>query len=81
MNEDDEIVEAFLEESRENLAQLDQDLVALEARPDDPELLAPLAAARTSARPANPAVNRAGVEGPELIEPPSPEPEAQQSLL
>jgi len=49
---------------------------------DDPELLAPLAAARTTARPANPAVNRAGVEGPELIEPPSPpEVEAQQSLL
>ena len=48
---------------------------------DEPELVAPLAAARTSARPANPAVNRAGVEGPELIEPPSPEPEAQQSLL
>jgi putative SOS response-associated peptidase YedK len=48
---------------------------------DDPELLAPLAAGRTSARPANPAVNRAGVEGPELIEPPSPEPEPQQSLL
>ena len=40
MNEDEEIVEAFLEESRENLTQLDQDLVALEARPDDPELLA-----------------------------------------
>jgi two-component system chemotaxis sensor kinase CheA len=38
--EDDEIVGAFLEESRENLAQLDEDLVALENRPDDPELLA-----------------------------------------
>ena len=48
---------------------------------DDPELLAPLAAARTTARPANPAVNRAGVEGPELIEPPAPAPEAQQQLL
>ena len=49
---------------------------------DDPELLAPLAAARTTARPANPAVNRAGVEGPELIEPPPPPaPEPQQSLL
>jgi putative SOS response-associated peptidase YedK len=49
---------------------------------DDPELLAPLAAARTTARPANPAVNRAGVEGPELIEPPpEPEPAAQQQLL
>ena len=48
---------------------------------DDAELFAPLAAARTTARPANPAVNRAGVEGPELIDPPPPEPEAQQSLL
>ena len=49
---------------------------------DDPELLVPLAAARTTARPANPAVNRAGVEGPELIEPPpAPVPEAQQQLL
>ena len=48
---------------------------------DDQELLAPLAAARTAARPANPAVNRAGVEGPELIEPPPPpEPEPQQQL-
>ena len=33
------------------------------------ELLAPLADARTAAAPANPAVNRAGVEGPELIVP------------
>src|SRR5215217_2772185 len=49
---------------------------------DDPDLHAPLAAARTTVRPANPAVNRAGVEGPELIEPPPPaEPEAQQTLL
>ena len=40
MSEHDEIVEAFLEESRENLAQLDVDLVALEAHPSDPELLA-----------------------------------------
>jgi len=34
-------------------------------------------------RPANPAVNRAGVEGPELIVPPpaEAEPEAQQTLL
>ena len=47
----------------------------------DPELLAPLADARVSARPANPAVNRAGVEGPELLEaPPPPEPAAQQQL-
>jgi putative SOS response-associated peptidase YedK len=31
------------------------------------EMLAPLEAARTTVAPANPAVNRAGVEGPELI--------------
>jgi putative SOS response-associated peptidase YedK len=48
---------------------------------DDPALLAPLASARTTARPANPAVNRAGVEGPELLDPPQPEPAAQQTLL
>lgn len=41
------------------------------------ELLAPLDAARTSAAPANPAVNRAGVEGPELLHAPEP---AQLSL-
>ena len=40
MTEDDEIVQAFLEESGENLDQLDRDLVELEARPRDPELLA-----------------------------------------
>ena len=41
MNEgDEEIVEAFLEESRENLDQLDRDLVSLETRPSDPALLA-----------------------------------------
>src|SRR5687768_12667521 len=39
-DEDAEIVEAFLEESRENLDQLDQDLVALEASPGDTALLA-----------------------------------------
>ena len=48
---------------------------------DDPVLMVPLAAARTTARPANPAVNRAGVEGPELLDPPPPEPAAQQTLL
>jgi putative SOS response-associated peptidase YedK len=49
---------------------------------DDAELFAPLADARTTARPANPAVNRAGVEGPQLLEPPAEEPEpAQQTLL
>ena len=37
---DEEIVLAFLEESRENLDQLDRDLVALEVNPSDPELLA-----------------------------------------
>jgi two-component system chemotaxis sensor kinase CheA len=40
VNEDDEIVQAFLEESEENLDQLDRDLVELEARPGDPQLLA-----------------------------------------
>ena len=40
MNVDDELVAAFLEESNENLDQLDLDLVALEEHPDDPELLA-----------------------------------------
>jgi two-component system chemotaxis sensor kinase CheA len=40
VSEDEEIVQAFLEESRENLDQLDHDLVDLEARPSDPELLA-----------------------------------------
>jgi two-component system chemotaxis sensor kinase CheA len=40
MSEDDEIVQAFLEESRENLDRLDRDLVDLEATPGDPELLA-----------------------------------------
>lgn len=37
MNADDELLEAFLEESRENLDQFDLDLVALEATPDDAE--------------------------------------------
>jgi putative SOS response-associated peptidase YedK len=36
------------------------------------ELLVPLDAARTLAAPANPAVNRAGVEGEELLVPPPP---------
>jgi two-component system chemotaxis sensor kinase CheA len=40
VNVDEELVEAFLEESHENLDQLDLDLVALESRPHDPELLA-----------------------------------------
>jgi putative SOS response-associated peptidase YedK len=44
------------------------------------ELLLPLDAARCDARPANPAVNKAGVEGPELVEPPSREPAAQLEL-
>jgi putative SOS response-associated peptidase YedK len=43
----------------------------------DPELLAPLADARVTAAPANPAVNRAGVEGEDLLTPP-PEREPQQ---
>jgi putative SOS response-associated peptidase YedK len=44
------------------------------------ELLGPLDAARTSVAPANPAVNKAGVEGPELIEPPAEAPDAQLTL-
>jgi putative SOS response-associated peptidase YedK len=49
---------------------------------DDPALMGPFAAPRTTVRPANPAVNRAGVEGPELIEPPaSPEPDPPQQQL
>ena len=45
------------------------------------ELLVPLTAARTSAAPANPAVNRAGVEGPELLAPPPPSEPPQLTLL
>jgi putative SOS response-associated peptidase YedK len=62
------------------LAGPDEEAAWLEGA-DDPELLAPLADARTTARPANPAVNRAGVEGPELIEPPPPEREPAQQRL
>ena len=47
---------------------------------DDPELLEPCGDARVTAAPANPAVNRAGVEGPELLQPPPEEPPAQQQL-
>jgi putative SOS response-associated peptidase YedK len=47
---------------------------------DDPELLVPCADARVTAAPANPAVNRAGVEGPELLDVPVPQPPAQQQL-
>jgi putative SOS response-associated peptidase YedK len=43
-------------------------------------LLAPLAAERTTVAPANPAVNKAGVEGPELIVAPPPAEPAQLSL-
>ncbi len=39
MTEDEEILLAFLEESRENLDQLDRDLVDLEAQAGDPDLL------------------------------------------
>ncbi|MCA1720100.1 MAG: Hpt domain-containing protein, partial [Actinobacteria bacterium] len=39
MNEDEEILLAFCEESRENLDQLDRDLVDLETHRDDRELL------------------------------------------
>jgi putative SOS response-associated peptidase YedK len=46
----------------------------------DLELLSPLADERVTAAPANPAVNRAGVEGPELLVVPPPEPERQLSF-
>jgi putative SOS response-associated peptidase YedK len=45
------------------------------------ELLLALDAPRTTAAPANPAVNRAGVEGPELIVAPAPEEPAQLRLV
>jgi putative SOS response-associated peptidase YedK len=45
------------------------------------ELLAPLASARTDAAPADPAVNRAGTEGPRLLEPPGSAPEPAQLSL
>jgi putative SOS response-associated peptidase YedK len=44
------------------------------------ELLIPLADVRTAAAPANPAVNRAGVEGAELLVAPEPEEPAQLRL-
>jgi putative SOS response-associated peptidase YedK len=44
------------------------------------ELLVPLDARRTAAAPANPAVNRAGVEGAELLVVPAAEPEPQLTL-
>jgi putative SOS response-associated peptidase YedK len=43
-------------------------------------LLGPLADERTAVAPANPAVNKAGVEGPELLVVPESEPPAQLSL-
>ena len=45
------------------------------------ELLDALAAARTAAAPANPAVNKAGVEGAELLVVPAPSEPAQLELL
>ena len=47
---------------------------------DDPSLLVPCADERVTAAPANPAVNRAGVEGPELLEAPRHRQPAQQQL-
>jgi len=44
------------------------------------ELLLPLASERTRAAPANPAVNRAGVEGPELLTAPAAPPAAPPQL-
>jgi putative SOS response-associated peptidase YedK len=43
-------------------------------------LLGPLAAERTGVAPANPAVNKAGVEGEELLTPPPEQPPAQLRL-
>ena len=66
------------------LAGPDEEAAWLSGELDPPaltELLVPLDAARTSAAPANPAVNRAGVEGPELIEPPAEAPEPAQLTL
>ncbi|KAA6464768.1 response regulator [Acidobacteria bacterium AB60] len=40
MDDDQEVVREFLVESNENLARLDQDMVALESRPQDGDLLA-----------------------------------------
>ena len=59
----------------EEAAWLSADLAA----EDLPHLLVPLPAQRTAAAPANPAVNRAGVEGAELIEA-SPAPAQQLDL-
>jgi putative SOS response-associated peptidase YedK len=48
---------------------------------DDPQLLVPCRDERVTGAPVNPAVNRAGVEGPQLLEPPAaPPPGAQQQL-
>jgi putative SOS response-associated peptidase YedK len=65
------------------LAGPDEEATWLSAEPDLDalgELLVPLAAERTSVAPANPAVNKAGVEGPELLVVPDPEPDAQLTL-
>ena len=45
------------------------------------DLLTPLSDARCAAAPANPAVNRAGVEGPELLVAPDGGPEPDQLTL
>jgi putative SOS response-associated peptidase YedK len=47
----------------------------------DLELLAPLADARVTAAPANPAVNRAGVEGAQMLTPPPPGAEREPEQL
>src|SRR5438045_1103575 len=53
------------------LAGPDEEAVWLEGA-DDPELLLPCRDERVTGEPANPAVNRAGVEGPQLLAPPEP---------
>jgi putative SOS response-associated peptidase YedK len=50
----------------------EQAWLSAEVAPEEAlELLVPLESARVSVAPANPAVNKAGVEGPELLTPPS----------
>ena len=60
------------------LAGPDEEAAWLSGEPDG--ILAPLDPERTAVAPANPAVNKAGVEGPELLVAPPPEAPAQLSL-
>jgi putative SOS response-associated peptidase YedK len=60
------------------LAGPDEEAAWLEGESDG--LLGPLAAERTAVAPANPAVNKAGVEGEDLLTPPPEEEPAQLRL-